>query len=89
MVIGYAVAVIAGFLLTAVRNWTGIQTPDGRALAGRIAPFMAGTLPPWIIAAMDLALLPLLAVPLSPPLLRSRQIQRMDCTGGRDPDCRL
>jgi uncharacterized protein involved in response to NO len=29
MVFGYTVAVIAGFLLTAVRNWTGIPTPGG------------------------------------------------------------
>ena len=34
MLFGYAVAVIAGFLLTAVRNWTGLRTPDGPALAG-------------------------------------------------------
>jgi len=27
MLFGYTVAVIAGFLLTAVRNWTGIDTP--------------------------------------------------------------
>ena len=26
MIFGYALAVIAGFLLTAVKNWTGIQT---------------------------------------------------------------
>ena len=26
MLLGYSVAVIAGFLLTAVNNWTGIQT---------------------------------------------------------------
>jgi uncharacterized protein involved in response to NO len=33
MVFGYAVAVIAGFLLTAVRNWTGRKTPEGSTLA--------------------------------------------------------
>jgi len=32
MIYGYALAVIAGFLLTAVRNWTGIQTIHGRPL---------------------------------------------------------
>ncbi|MDQ7072878.1 MAG: NnrS family protein [Gammaproteobacteria bacterium] len=26
MVFGYSTAIIAGFLLTAVRNWTGVQT---------------------------------------------------------------
>lgn len=29
MIYGYAMAVIAGFLLTAVRNWTGLPTPTG------------------------------------------------------------
>jgi len=32
MIYGYALAVIAGFLLTAVRNWTNIQTLHGWAL---------------------------------------------------------
>ena len=81
MIFGYAAAVVAGFLLTAVRNWTGMQTPGGTALAGlvtlwlagRIAPFLAGTLPPWIIAVVDIAFLPVLAATLSIPLLRSRQ----------------
>ena len=33
MLFGYAFAVIAGFLLTAVRNWTGQPTPTGAPLA--------------------------------------------------------
>src|SRR5512134_1575377 len=33
MILGYAFAVIAGFLLTAVRAWTGRATPTGAALA--------------------------------------------------------
>lgn len=32
MLFGYAFAVIAGFLLTAVRNWTALPTPSGAAL---------------------------------------------------------
>jgi uncharacterized protein involved in response to NO len=32
MVYGYGMAVIAGFLLTAVRNWTGVQTLHGTPL---------------------------------------------------------
>ncbi|MBF0264482.1 MAG: NnrS family protein [Gammaproteobacteria bacterium] len=32
MVFGYSMAVIAGFLLTAVKNWTGVQTIQGRSL---------------------------------------------------------
>lgn len=33
MIFGYALAVVAGFLLTAVRNWTNIQTLNGKGLA--------------------------------------------------------
>jgi uncharacterized protein involved in response to NO len=32
MLLGYGSAVIAGFLLTSVRNWTGLQTPFGNKL---------------------------------------------------------
>ena len=40
MLFGYTVAVIAGFLLTAVRNWTELPTPGGNS-AGRPDPAMA------------------------------------------------
>ena len=81
MLFGYTVAVIAGFLLTAVRNWTGIQTPYGISLAalvvlwlaGRLIPFFASLLPHWLIAVVDLSFLPALAVMLSIPLLRKQQ----------------
>ena len=71
MLFGYAVAVVAGFLLTAVRNWTGIDTPVGAPLAGlaliwiaaRVMPWLPGA-PPVLITAVDLAFLPLLALSL-------------------------
>lgn len=37
MLYGFAFAVIAGFLLTAVKNWTSIQTLHGRPLMGLVA----------------------------------------------------
>jgi len=77
MLFGFAPAVIAGFLLTAVRNWTGLPTAAGRTLGvlfavwvlGRLLPFLA---PPWIAALADLAFLPALAVSLAIPLWRAR-----------------
>ena len=77
MVFGYTVAVIAGFLLTAVRNWTGVPTASGLPLAllaalwlaGRVAPLLPVLLPGWLIAAIDLAFLPTLAAVLARPLL--------------------
>lgn len=41
MLFGYAFAVIAGFLFTAVRNWSGRSTPAGAALAGVAALWVA------------------------------------------------
>ncbi len=81
MIFGYTIAVVAGFLLTAVRNWTGIDTPTGAPLAalsalwliGRIAPFFPNELPIWLIALSDLAFLPALAAAITVPLLRSGQ----------------
>jgi uncharacterized protein involved in response to NO len=41
MVFGYAMAVIAGFLLTAVKNWTGVQTLHGYPLLILFLPWFA------------------------------------------------
>jgi uncharacterized protein involved in response to NO len=41
MVFGYAMAVVAGFLLTAVSNWTGIATLRGAALAALFLLWLA------------------------------------------------
>jgi uncharacterized protein involved in response to NO len=42
MLFGYTLAVVAGFLLTAVRNWTGRPTPSGGALMALAALWVAG-----------------------------------------------
>jgi uncharacterized protein involved in response to NO len=85
MIFGYSVAVISGFLLTAVRNWTGLQTPGGTALvalvalwlAGRVSPFFADALPHWLIAVVDTAFLPVLTIAIAIPLIRRRQKHNM------------
>lgn len=79
MLFGYTVGVIAGFLLTAVRNWTGIATWQGPKLgllaliwlAGRLLPWLPGT-SPMIAALVDLMFLPLLAISLFGPLWKGR-----------------
>lgn len=74
MLFGYAAAVIAGFLLTATRNWTGINTLTGPWLgaltllwlAARLAPLLPA--PATAVALLDLAVLPALAASLFRPL---------------------
>ncbi len=81
MLLGYAVAVIAGFLLTAVKNWTGKSTLTGDGLAslcllwlyGRILPFYAGLLPDVLIALVDFSFLPILAYQVSKPIIAAKQ----------------
>ena len=80
MLFGYVPAVIAGFLLTAVRNWTGVNTPTGPPLGavallwllGRLLPLIPGT-PPILTAAVDLAFLPLVAMMIRPALWQGKQ----------------
>jgi uncharacterized protein involved in response to NO len=77
MVFGFAVAVIAGFLLTAVRNWTGLPTPTGPTLASMAAVWLAGrvlivTGPPVLAVVVDVLFVPLLAVVVARPILKSR-----------------
>ncbi|MBI4996651.1 MAG: NnrS family protein [Rhodocyclales bacterium] len=44
MLFGFAAAVIVGFLFTAGRNWTGLDTPTGRPLAALALLWLAGRL---------------------------------------------
>ena len=75
MLFGYAAAVIAGFLLTAVRNWTGAPTWTGGRLGllavlwllGRLLPWLGGV-PTWVVPLVDVAFLPLVAWSLYAPL---------------------
>lgn len=81
MVFGFAVSVIAGFLLAATQNWTGIRTLSGRPLAALFLLWLAGRLcflipglPAGLVALVDLAFLPVLAVTLASPILRTKQL---------------
>lgn len=63
-VFGFAAAVVVGFLFTAGKNWTGLQTPQGAwlgALAGVwvLARVLMWTGPAWAAIAADIAFLPL------------------------------
>ena len=83
MVFGYTSAIIAGFLLTAVGNWTGKPTATGTALllltllwaAGRIAPYFP--LPTWLIASIDWLFLPILSLVLLKPLILGQHYKNL------------
>jgi uncharacterized protein involved in response to NO len=78
MLFGFTAAVMAGFLLTAVGRWTQSPMPSGATLAGlvalwlagRVLPFAPSALPAWLVAGVDLAFLPALALALAAPLVR-------------------
>ena len=80
MLYGYAMAVIAGFLLTAAWNWTGQETASGAGLAiifllwllARIL-MACGTGVLVYAAAADMAFLVSLAFAVARPIIRVRQ----------------
>src|SRR6188768_4150494 len=80
MLFGFSIAIIAGFLLTAVGNWTGRETAIGWPLAGlaalwaagRGALFFAEHLPRYAPALIDLAFLPALALACALPVVAVR-----------------
>jgi uncharacterized protein involved in response to NO len=76
MLFGFTVAVIAGFLMTAVRNWTNRPTPTGAWLAALAVLWVAGRvlmLSPWPAAAavVNVAFPLAVAVAIGIPLVRS------------------
>lgn len=85
MLLGYSVAVVAGFLLLAARQWIGAEAISGKHLAqlallwlyGRFVPFYEGILPNGLIAAVDFAFLPTLAYLVSKPLLKAKQYRNL------------
>jgi uncharacterized protein involved in response to NO len=77
MLYGYAMAVVAGFLFTAVRNWTARPTPAGATLMALAALWVAGrvlVLTPFAIAAAVVnAAFPIaVAIGIGIPIVRSR-----------------
>jgi uncharacterized protein involved in response to NO len=77
MLFGFAMAIIAGFLFTAVRNWTQHRTPEGGWLAAIALLWVAGrvlVLTPYAMAAAVVnAAFPLaVAIGIGLPMLRAR-----------------
>ncbi|WP_423205393.1 NnrS family protein [Pseudomonas kribbensis] len=79
MPFGFATAIVAGFLLTAVPNWTGIPGVRGGALIVLVSVWLLGRvvwwmpLPVGLILALQWIFLPLQAVMLGRDLVAARK----------------
>ena len=84
MVFGYASAVIAGFLLTAVTNWTGQETVTGRPLLALFIVWLLARLS-WIFVPyeplypglLDLVYLLFLFIVVARPIIKVRQWRQL------------
>ena len=90
MVYGYAMAVIAGFLLTAVKNWTGVQTLHGLPLlllfllwlTARILLVTGGDTLLVFAAIADCAFMTLLVAAVAYPVIRVKQWKQVGVLSG-------
>lgn len=86
---GYLGAVVAGFLLTAVPNWTGRLPIVGWRLgalaclwlAGRVAVMASAGVPAMIVAAVDLSFLAVLALVLAREIVAGRNWRNLIVLG--------
>ena len=86
MLLGFATGVIVGFLLTAVKAWTGLQTPRGAALGALVLLWLVARVAAWVApypvyAALDVVLLPAVAVILVRILLRAGNKRNLPLAG--------
>lgn len=80
MIFGFGAAVVVGFLLTAVQNWTGRKSVSGAPLLGLVAVWLAARillafpmgLPTWLLASVDLVFLPLAALVMARLVIAAR-----------------
>lgn len=85
MLYGYALAVIAGFLLTAIKNWTGQQTIRGAGLfavftlwlIARAIPLIGMDIPVAVMAAFDLLFMLALVIASTVPVLKVKQYSQL------------
>jgi len=81
MIFGFVIAIVLGFLLTAVQNWTGLRAPHGNTLliltvlwtAARLGLLLGSELPWWLVAVVDVSLLPVAALLFGRMVLKVNQ----------------
>ena len=85
MIFGYGLAIITGFFLTAVPNWTASKPISGGRLValvvvwtlGRLAIWFSNSLPIELVAVIDLAYLPLLITLVMPKLMARKTARNL------------
>lgn len=85
MIFGFGCAIIAGFLLTAVQNWTGVRGAQGSMLlvlfllwlTGRIVILMPNLLGETLSTVVDLSFLPAVAFVLGKPIIAIKQYRNL------------
>ncbi len=85
MMFGYVMAVVAGFLLTAIKNWTGEEVLRGKPLAflfllwlvARLLPLTGLMIPVEIIAVVDVAFLFFLGIACLRPVMKVKQYKQI------------
>jgi uncharacterized protein involved in response to NO len=85
MIFGFGCAIIAGFLLTAIQNWTGVRGAQGNTLlilfllwlSGRIALLMPNIFSDVLVTIIDLSFLPIVAYVLARPLIATKQYKNL------------
>ena len=90
MLFGYVAAAMAGFLLTAIPNWTGRMPLQGLPLLGLVLLWLAGraanlvSLPigPLAAALIDVSFLVVLAAAVAREILASRQWRNLGLVAG-------
>lgn len=80
MIFGFAGTVIAGFALTAVRSWTGLDTPKGSSLMLLSILWVAGRLGPLLspyMAIFDVLFLLAIAVAVGKLILQRKMVRNL------------
>ncbi|WP_415885426.1 NnrS family protein [Neptuniibacter sp. QD37_6] len=84
MLFGFSLAIIAGFLMTAVKTWTNVQTLYSWPLAAlfllwfsaRLMPLFPA-IEPWLVAVTDLAFAPMVAACVAWPVIKSKNYRNL------------